>query len=337
MHQVLWPVYHPEVPDFLNEAAQSPAMQRLKLVGMNCGCEYTSFPVFQNGGAYSRYLHSVGVGLIVWHFTHDPAQALSGLLHDISTPVFAHVVDFLRGDHMTQESTEHGTEQCIRDDAVIQSVLWHLGLTTWDVMDYHRYSVADNDTPQLSADRLEYTLGNSVNYSFVDLKTVKWYYDDVVVGCNESGVQELMFRTEKTARDFAVASLRCSKVYISETDRYCMQYLAELLRDAIAAGVLQKRDLERTEPEVVSMLRGTEEFSARWAQFRALDTMVCASQPGKEPGWRQIFAKKRHIDPFVEGKGRVSALCPAYRAMLHEFLQAPQDGWLLGASSKIFG
>ena len=41
--QELWSIYHYEIPEFLCEFAAVPPMQRLKAVGMNCGCEYTSF------------------------------------------------------------------------------------------------------------------------------------------------------------------------------------------------------------------------------------------------------------------------------------------------------
>ena len=105
----LWPVYHPDVPGFLQALAETPELRRLKEVGMNCGCEYTAFPRFRRLRPYSRFSHSMGVGLIVWHFTGDPAQAVAGALHDIATPVFAHVVDFLRGDHLRQEATEERT------------------------------------------------------------------------------------------------------------------------------------------------------------------------------------------------------------------------------------
>jgi HD superfamily phosphohydrolase len=105
----LWPIYHPRIPPVLRHLAATPPVARLRQVGMNCGCEYTDFPRFRRLAPYSRFRHSVGVGLIVWHFTGDAAQAAAGLLHDVSTPVFAHVVDFLNGDHLTQTSTERGT------------------------------------------------------------------------------------------------------------------------------------------------------------------------------------------------------------------------------------
>ena len=167
----LWPIYHPRIPPLLRHLATTAPVERLRQVGMNCGCEYTDFPRFRGLAPYSRFRHSVGVGLIVWHFTHDNAQAAAGLLHDVSTPVFAHVVDFLNGDHLTQTSTESGTAALIAGDPGIRRVLAAHGLTPAMVADYHRYPIADNDSPRLSADRLEYTLGNAVNYGFITVGT----------------------------------------------------------------------------------------------------------------------------------------------------------------------
>ncbi|MFR3922543.1 MAG: hypothetical protein ACLTYN_11880 [Dysosmobacter welbionis] len=157
-----WSLYHPEIPEFLRRLAETPPMARLRQVGMNCGCEYTSFPRFAGWVPYSRFDHSVGVGLIVWHFTGDLRQSAAGLLHDAATPAFAHVVDFLHGDHLHQESTEARTAELIETSPELQALLKEYGLTTEDVADYHRYPIADNDSPQLSADRLEYTLGPAV-------------------------------------------------------------------------------------------------------------------------------------------------------------------------------
>lgn len=88
-------------------------MQRLKDIGMNCGVEYTAFDFFSNIVPYSRYQHSIGVALIVYHFSHDLRQTVAGLLHDIATPVFAHTIDFYHQDHLKQESTELDTKKVI--------------------------------------------------------------------------------------------------------------------------------------------------------------------------------------------------------------------------------
>ncbi len=170
--ETLWTLYHPEIPLFLEKFSCMSSVMRLRDVGMNCGCEYTAFPRFAEIGRYSRYEHSLGVALIVWHFTGRQDQALAGLFHDLATPVFAHVVDFLNGDHLHQESTEAGTRECIAGSPELMKGLGELGLTVDQVADYHQYPIADNAAPALSADRLEYTLGNLLNYGFADQETV---------------------------------------------------------------------------------------------------------------------------------------------------------------------
>lgn len=323
-------MYHSEMPSFLWEMAGTPVFLRLEDVGMNCGCEYTGFPLFRKLAGYSRYDHSVGVGLIVWHFTCDPAQAAAGLLHDVATPVFAHVVDFLRGDYLVQESTENDTEDRIRSSPELCGILSGLSLPVEAVSNYHLYPVADNDTPHLSADRLEYTLGNLLNFGFSEKGTVKAYYDDLTIDINECGEPELMFRTRDTALAFARDALRCSRVYVAKEDRYAMQMLAELLGDAIRAGILAEPDLDRTESVVIEKLRSIDTFSHRWERFCAYREIVTADAPGPEPGWRQIRAKRRYIDPAVAGQGRVSALFPAFGEKLTSFLSESFDPWLLG-------
>ena len=217
--RALWPIYHREIPIFLREFAAAPSVERLREVGMNCGCEYTQFPQFAKIGSYSRFDHSMGTALIIWHFTGDEKQALAGLFHDIATPVFAHVVDFLNGDHLRQESTESGTAERIAGDRRLCDLLKAHGLAVEQVADYHIYPIADNAPPALSADRLEYTLGNLLNYGFAGREEIAAFYKNLTVGQDEAGRPELAFRTPETASAFAMAALRNSRVYVADEDQ----------------------------------------------------------------------------------------------------------------------
>ncbi|MBR7009420.1 MAG: hypothetical protein IKI02_00755 [Oscillospiraceae bacterium] len=329
MYDELIRMYHPGLPPLLAELAGTPAMERLKQVGMNCGCEYTAFPRFAEGGSYSRWLHSLGVGLIVWHFTGDPAQAAAGLLHDVATPTFAHVVDFLRGDYLVQEATEDGTRERIEESPEIQAVLARYGLTTEAVCDYHRYPIADNDSPRLSADRLEYTLGNSLRWGFLNREEIAAIYNDLQAGINEEGAPELVFGHSEPAAAFARAALECAKIYVCDADRYSMQALCELLGKALKSGVLSPADLDGTEPPLIAKLEASP-LAADWQAFRSMNRTLLADAPPDARPWRQIPAKKRRIDPLAEGMGRVSAWDDGFRADLADFLSRKQDEWLLG-------
>ena len=321
---------HETVPPFISRALSSPAMQRLKDVGMNCGCEYTSFPCFTVLPPYSRYEHSLGVSSIVWHFSHDEKQALSALFHDIATPVFAHVIDFMRGDYLTQEATEDGTKEFIERDPVITALLSELGLSVGDVSDYHLYPVADNKSPRLCADRLEYTLENMVHYRHASVEEALEMYSDLTVEKNEEGVPELVFRTEEPARRFSHNALSCGMFYTTDQDRYSMQRLSEICLDAVRRNVITEADLYTDETGVIQKFSTDPETWAKWTDFRKMCQIRAAKEPEGPGPWRKINAKKRYIDPYVLNKGRVSLLDPSFAEKKRLFEALSFDYYVIG-------
>ena len=68
----------------------------------------------------------------------------------------------MNGDANKQESTEDLTEAMILESDEIMKLLMRDNIKVEEVANYHIYSIADNDIPKLSADRLEYTLINAL-------------------------------------------------------------------------------------------------------------------------------------------------------------------------------
>ncbi len=147
-----------EIPDFLLEYINTPEMQRLAGISRSCGTIYSN--MYHHNVWYSTLDHSVGVALIIWHFTKNKKQTLAGLFHDISTPVFQHTVDFMNGDYEKQESTEELTTKIITQSKEIMDLLKRDGIQVEEVDNYHIYPIADNDAPRLASDRLEYTFSD---------------------------------------------------------------------------------------------------------------------------------------------------------------------------------
>lgn len=311
-------IYSSEFPDFIAGISSTAPMRRLEHIGMNCGCEYTRFHLFDGIGRYSRYDHSIGAALIVWNFTRDMRQSVSALLHDIATPSFAHVIDFLHGDHMQQESTEDATLQFISGSEELVAELRALGLEPEDVSDYHLFPIADNDTPKLSSDRLEYSCGNMVNYRFADNDDVRRLYNDLMVGKNEYGEDEIMFRSKECASRFAQLSLMCSKIYVCDADRFAMQRLAEILASAIKRGVIEEKDLYLPEELVIERLKADADSGREWETYTSYTRTIISDD--SDPLARIIKAKKRHINPFVYGIGRVTSYDGEYLGNLDNFL-----------------
>lgn len=310
-------VYRKPMPEFLCAAARTPTLQRLKGVGMHCGCQYTDFPMFRGLVPYSRFDHSLAVARILWDFTSDPIQTLAGLLHDAATPVFSHVVDFLNGDHLAQESTEEGLEDIVKNDAALMAALGRV--VPEAVTDCGRYPLADSPSPRLCADRLEYTLSNGIYYGFS--MDVQHMYDALAVDINEYGVEELVFTSAQTALDFADMALACGKIYVCDEDRYAMERLSRFLKKALEENIISRQDLYTDEPRVIQKLPQED-----WKSFCRLTRVFRVDGPG-EFSYR-VTAKKRYIDPLVRDRGRVSALFPEFKERIDEFRTSSQDYYL---------
>lgn len=177
------------------------------------------------------------------------------------------------------------------------------------------------------ADRLEYTCGNLVNFEKMSRENIRELVDDLTVGKNEKGEDELMFRTTDKARLFSFGALDMGKIYVSDEDRFSMQMLAELLRDAVQSGVLSMDDLWKEEPFVIRKLCGYPGFRERWGHFRGYREIVRGGEDGVI-----IHAKKRYIDPIVDGKGRMTDIDSEFRESAQAFLCDLQDVRLSGLS-----
>jgi hypothetical protein len=61
-----------------------------------------------------------------------------------------------------------------------------------EINDYHKYPIADNNTPQLSADRLEYSLSNALfTYKTKTFSQIKEMYNDIEIQKNEKNEDEI--------------------------------------------------------------------------------------------------------------------------------------------------
>ena len=210
-----------EIPDFLYDYINTKPMQRIGKIGCGCGTDYTK--IFNNKFFYSNLGHSIGVALIIWNFTKNKKQTIAGLFHDISTPVFKHCIDFMNGDHEKQESTEELTTYMIKNSNEIMELLERDNIKINEVDNYHIYPIADNNTPKLSADRLEYTFSNGLYFKEVwDIKRIKEIYSNIEIQINEEGIQELGFKDKKIAEEFIDGASKLWPLWVSNEDKLVM-------------------------------------------------------------------------------------------------------------------
>ena len=243
-----------EFPEFLYDYINTPEMQKQARISVSCGTIYSKM---YNQMWYSSLDHSVAVALIIWNFTKDKKQTLSGLFHDIATPVFKHTIDFMNKDYEKQESTEELTTKIICESKEIMNLLQRDGIKVEEISDYHIYPIADNDTPMLSSDRLEYTLSNGLGATekIWGLDEIEEIYKNIEIQKNEEGIQELGFKDIKIAEKFVKTMSILSRLYRREKTVFSMQLLADIMKRMSIQNMISIDDLYRlSEKEVIEKI-----------------------------------------------------------------------------------
>ena len=313
-------------PTWLNEYINTKEMLRLQYVSASCGKIHSK--MFNMKIDYNTLDHSIAVALIVWHFTKNKKQTLAGLFHDISTPVFKHCVDFMNGDYLKQESTESLTKTFILNSKEIMTLLKRDNIKIDEVADYHIYPIADNETPKLSADRLEYSLSNSLFLcNIATLDDVNQIYDDIEIQIDENGVEELGFKTKNIARKFVGITSKLSIIYRDDNTRFSMQFLADIMKKLNNENLVTIDDLyQMKESEIIDLIKNSKykEVFSIWQNAKRVN--ISKEKP-KDVYSVNIKAKVRYIDPLFRGK-RMSNQCKIAKKMIDKNFDFDMSNYL---------
>ena len=319
-------ILEPNFPEWLNEYINTKELLSQQYISITCGTIYSN--LFESEFFFSSLDHSVAVALIIWHFTHDKKQTLSGLFHDIATPAFKHCVDFLNEDYMVQESTEDLTTEIIKNSKEIMSLLKRDNIDISEVDDYHIYPIADNDTPKLSADRLEYSLANALfTYKLLDIESIKEIYEDIEIQNNEENEIELGFKTKKMARNFVKVTSRLSVIYREDRTRYSMQFIADILKRLNDENKISKKDLyELKDSDVINIIESSK-YNEIFNIWKNAKKVKVSDQEPKNVYYVHHGTKIRYIDPLFNNE-RISKCCKIAKKMIDNNLSYNMDKYV---------
>lgn len=315
-----------EIPEYLYEYIGTAEMQNQGKISVTCGSCYTN--LFNIKLSYSSLDHSVAVALIVYHFTKDKKQTLAALLHDIATPAFKHCIDFMNGDHENQESTEELTTKIIGDSKDIMSLLKRDGIKLEEVADYHIYPIADNDTPRLAADRLEYTFSNGlgVRTKLWELADVQEIYQNIEVQTNEDGIEELGFKDKEIAEKFVRIMSQLSAFYISNQTTFSMQFIADIMKKMSENNLISKQDLYTlSEEEIIKRIEKCKvgKIAESFKKWRTATELLESEEPVQGVYCIKGKNKKRYIVPLVKtesGYTRINEISESAKQDIEGFL-----------------
>lgn len=287
------------IPEFLNKYIIDPKLLRLSKVGYFCGMDFASKNVYNFSEKITRYDHSITTALLTWKLTHDKKATLAALFHDISTPCFSHVIDYMNKDYEKQESTEEYTLDILNNDEYLKECLYEDDLDINDIANFKEYSVVDNDRPKLCADRLDGIILSSISWTkTINADIITDIIDNICIFKNEDDEYEIGFTDEITAERVVELNNDINNQTHSDYDNYMMQLLANITRYAIEHDYILYEDL---------YVLNEKELFDKLYNIKDKDLMIMLSKfrninLNHIPKMNMDYIKDRTLNPLVNGK-----------------------------------
>ena len=294
-----------KIPRFLNKYLEVPSLVRLKNIGYFCGMDYASKEVYDFRELITRYDHSLTVALLTWRFTHDKKATIAGLFHDVATPCFAHVIDYMNKDYANQESTEKYTEEIIKNDKELRRCLRIDKLKYSDICDFKEFSIVDNKRPKLCADRYDGLILTGYNWTkSIELSDILEFTDNLCLHMNEDNILELGFKDRNICSRVLKVSDEIDLICHSNEDNYMMELLADITRITISKNIIEYKDLYYlTEVELFDKIRNSDDDEL----LKLLDKFYNI-KASEIPDTIMIDVKKRDLNPLCY-EGRIKNIC----------------------------
>jgi len=287
------------IPEFMNKYLKASSLKRLKNVGYFCGMDYASKNIYTFNEYISRYHHSITVALMVYKLTGNKSATIAGLLHDISTPCFAHVIDYMNKDYEKQESTEEYTEYIIKNDKYLLRCLDADGINIDDVINFKKYSIVDNDRPNMCADRLDGIILNGIGWTKnITKEDIKEILSNLCVYINENNEYEIGFKSYDVALKVLKINECIDNYCHTREDNYMMDLLANITKLAIDKNYIRYEDLYRfNEKELFLVLKyyKDEELKELLREFKSVSV-------SEIPDFDIPNVKIRSLNPLVNRK-----------------------------------
>lgn len=219
---------------------------------------------------------------------------LAGLFHDIATPCFSHVIDYMNKDYENQESTEEYTEKILKRDKYLSKCLKEDNIEIEDIINFKKYNIVDNDRPKVCSDRLDGVILTGISWTKnLDYEDIEKIINDIEIYNNEIG-----FKTKEVAN----LVLRISKsidIYChSKEDNYMMELLGAITRYSIEKGYITYEELYISDEEKLIYNLKTVNDEKLVKYFNIFENITKDEIPNID----LPKVKIRDLNPLVQGK-----------------------------------
>lgn len=307
------------------ELINSPALQRLKYIDQAGYKPLWVKPEADVGEyEYSRFVHSLGVYLLLRKYNAPLDEQIAGLIHDVSHAVFSHCIDYVLD---AGSETEQNHQDNIFADFVgqteIPAIIKKYGFDLDHILNDENFPLKENDLPDLCADRIDYSLRTAVIFGELVGRDKDYLLENLTA---ENG--QWVFGDFASAKKYAELFLKLNTVYYAGLSSAVMyRTVGDCLRHALQKGYVNEEDLYATEPAVLEKIKGfldkDEKLKLLWERMN--NKVPVSNNPDDYDA--AVFCKSRIVDPLCKHNGvlrRVSDIKPEWAAIVSRELKPKQ-------------
>lgn len=287
------------------------ALQRLKKIWIS-----TYGYLFELKRNATRYDHSVGVYLILKHFKASKEEQLAGLIHDVSHTALSHVSTYAFQGKYTGVEFHELQQKRFMETSGLSQLINKLGFDANQLLHEKKFTLLENDLPDICADRLDYALRDGLHLQILSRQQV----EQVIKGLKVHD-HEFVFSNIEAAFTYSFNFYLLNLMfYGSPTEAHFNNDFGSLVKYAVKHNVLEEDDWFTDDINLTNKLKASKNKTIqKW--LAKYNNRLVVYEDRTNPDI--VFPKKiRVVNPKVlVGKElkRLTEVSPVYAKLVQDY------------------
>lgn len=296
-HDIIYGQFEINDPVIL-ELINAPALKRLKGIDQAGYKPLWVKPYVEYD--FTRFVHSVGVYLLLKKYGAPLEEQIAGLIHDVSHSAFSHCIDYALD---SGSEKEHNHQDKLFDGFIrkteIPEIIKKYGYDLEYILNDDNFPLKEKNLPDLCADRIDYSLKTAVIFEELNEAGKNYLLNNLTVIDNK-----WVFKTFDSARKYAELFQKLNAEYFAGFSSVLMfRTVGDYLRHSLQKGYINEDDLYTTDKAVLSKIEKYHDKDERLnLLFERMNKKVgCKNNPQDHD--EQVFCKSRVVDPLCKHEG----------------------------------
>jgi hypothetical protein len=266
----------------------------------------------QDFGIYNRYIHSVGVFVLLRKYGASIEEQVAGLLHDVSHTAFSHLSDTIFANKSDiHNSYQDNIHEWFLERTDIPKIIAKYDYTINDFMHKSgKFFALEQKLPDLCADRLEYFLYEHALQQGGANKTKNKEFTMFILDNLHFENNTWYFSNIDAALAYANLTLNIPQTsWMSKWSKYVSNKAAKMIKRAVEIKLIDQSMIHfGTDQEILAKLTNCSDPQIKNLMYKICNHAECYNLGSKDNHTLCLKRKFKGVDPYVQTKNGLQRL-----------------------------